>query len=155
MSGINGLKVDVQHLIVPDTAVHLPPTAADADILGVADRWAAALAAEDYGAAYGMTAHEPDFAWTPALIGNVINGYGSPEPHPGGPFRVTDLETAKGGPAPRHEVQWFDPVAIAGRLGVVWFDLPLNGAWSDLTATFAIWRPEDQIVLALNEIHVF
>ncbi len=140
---------------MPETAVRLAPDAADADILRIANRWAALLAEEDYGAAYGMTAHEPDFAWTPALIGTVINGYGSPEPHPDGPFRVTDLEAATGGPTPRHAVEWFDPVANAGRLGSVWFDLPLNGAWSDLTATFAIWKPDDRIVLALNEIHVF
>lgn len=135
--------------------MRLAPDAADADILKVANLWAALLVDEDYGAAYGMTAHEPDLAWTPALIGTVINGYGSSEPHPDGPFRVTDLKAATGGPMPRHAVEWFDPVAIAGRLGSVWFDLPLNGAWSDLTATFAIWKPDEQIVLALNEIHVF
>jgi len=56
---------------------------------------------------------------------------------------------------PRHEVERFDSPTPAGDIGEVWFDLPLNGVWSDLTATFAIYPLEDKIVLALNQIHVF
>lgn len=40
-------------------------------------------------------------------------------------------------------------------VGKVWYDLPLNGEWSDLTATFNILKSESHIVLELNEIHIF
>ncbi len=36
----------------------------------------------------------------------------------------------------------------------MWFDLPVNGEWSDLTATFQILRHGDALVLQLEDIHV-
>ena len=37
----------------------------------------------------------------------------------------------------------------------VWCDLPLNGAWSDLTATFSVQQRIGHAVLVLQQIHVF
>ena len=39
-------------------------------------------------------------------------------------------------------------------VGHVDFDLPLNGEWSDVTATFNIREVEDAWVLCLEDIHV-
>ena len=68
-------------------------------------------------------------------------------------------ESAVGGPRPRHEVdRWESPRDLGdGRLaiGQVWFDLPLDGEWSDLTATFEIQRAVGGVQLVLNDIHVF
>ena len=102
-----------------------------------------------------MTAHDPCYAWSASLIRQVIEGYGLPESHPAGPFRVTPLTDAKGGPRPRHEIDRYDKAAPSGAIAEAWFDLPLNGEWSDLTATFAVYPIGDELVLCLNEIHVF
>ncbi len=40
-------------------------------------------------------------------------------------------------------------------IGNVIYDLPLNGEWSDLSATFYILKKEEFITLELDEIHVF
>jgi hypothetical protein len=142
-------------LIVPPTVTRLSVSATDQEILTAARDWADALAAQDYERAYGMTAHDSHYAWSASLIRDVIEGYGLPERHPAGPFRVTPLEDAKGGPRPRHEVKRYDQAAPDGAVAEVWFDLPLNGEWSDLTATFAVCQVGDDLVLCLNEIHVF
>jgi hypothetical protein len=39
-------------------------------------------------------------------------------------------------------------------LGHAHYDLPLNGAWSDVTATFDILDTPDGLALALNDVHV-
>lgn len=53
-----------------------------------------------------------------------------------------------------------DPYAHHHRSGVIvigniWYDLPLNGYWSDLTASFDVLRYPDYLTLELQEIHVF
>jgi hypothetical protein len=139
----------------------LPIDATDDAILSVVRKWVAALAAGDFETAYAMTAHDPYYRWTPERIREVIAGYGLPEPAPDGiVHRVTPMETAEQDDVrPVHEVvRWKGPRRTEGgrdAIGEVRFDLPLDGAWSDLTATFEIQRGADDIVLVLNEIHVF
>jgi len=142
-------------LIVPATATRLTASASDQEILAVARDWAHALAAQDYERAYAVTAHDPYYAWSASLIRQVVEGYGFPEKQPAGPFRVTPLGDAKGGPRPRHKVRRYEKKAPNNAVAEAWFDLPLNGVWSDLTATFAVYPIGDELVLCLNEIHVF
>jgi hypothetical protein len=127
-------------------------SATDDEIRDVVDRWVTLLAQEDYERAFALTRHDAYFGWTPKLIESVINGYGLPEPHPSGEvFRVTDPKTAKGGPV-RAEVEREDgPEGCRGR---VYYDLPLNGEWSDLTAIFRLEHDREQLVVVLEEIHV-
>ena len=139
----------------------LPVSANDDQILQLAREWAEALSREDYQAAYDITAHDPYYQWTPDLMRTVIQNYGSTEPLADGSIcRVTPIDTAHGGPTPRHLVER-DAAAIspesngARSIGSVWFDIPLDGEWSDLTATFEIRSEEDLLHLVLNEIHVF
>ena len=139
----------------------LPVDAADEAILAAVREWVAALASGDFAAAFGMTAHDPYYRWTPDLVRDVIVGYGLPEPAPDGiEHRVTPVETAEVQDVhPRHEVtRWGNPRnAGNGRdaIGEVVFDLPLDGAWSDLTATFEIQQGSADVVLVLHEIHAF
>jgi len=142
-------------LILSENAVRLPREATDEEILALVGQWVELLAQGNYGAAYDVTAHEPYYQWTPELMRQTIEGYGFAEPHPAGPFRITSFASAKGGPKPRHRVERFETAQEDGRIGYVLFDLPLNGQWSDLTATFGVYRYEDRVVLSLNEIHVF
>lgn len=137
----------------------LPASATDEQILQIAREWADALARDDYEAAYNMTGHDPYYQWTPDLIRTVVSNYGGVEPlGDGSTCRVTPLDSAQGGPTPRHVVaRRTVPADASGArdLGAVWFDLPLDGEWSDLTATFEIVSEEDELHLVLNEIHVF
>lgn len=138
----------------------LPLDATDEQILNLVHQWVDLLAQERYDDAYALTAHDSYYEWTPGLMEAVITGYGLPEPASNGQiYRVTPEGTAAGGPIPRHEVDRYDGGLIAQtgeyRVGNVWFDLPLNGEWSDLTATFALNVRNDRLVLVLKDIHVF
>lgn len=126
----------------------LPENASDAEILNAVRAWAALLAAEEYAAAFALVECRPH--WTPELLRTVIRNYGFVEPMgDGSTYRVTPLESASGGPTPLHEVDRSD-----GRISV-WFDLPLNGEWSDLTATFDLEPRDGKLALVLDHIHVF
>jgi hypothetical protein len=124
----------------------------DEEILNHIEEWVSDLAAEDYVLAYKRTKHDPYYEWTPELIKKVINGYGLPEPHPSGEtFKVTPVKEAKG-ETPRQEV---DRGPYDGnRFGYVYYDLPLNGEWSDLTASFRLEKQDKNLVITLEEIHV-
>ena len=138
----------------------LPIGSSDDEILALIRAWAAALAEGNFNRAYALTAHDPYYHWTPDLIRDVIAGYGVPRSQANGlAHRVTALATATGPIKPRHEVRRFSEPRSLGAgiaaIGEVWFDLPLDGAWSDLTATFEIQRTEEHLRLVLNDIHVF
>jgi hypothetical protein len=121
--------------------------------------------------------------WTPELMRTLIQNYGSLESrHNDEVFKITSLEEAKVDPPkhmpPRHEVDRFQDDHSEGSVGViaggktteihssdtarrqttflgsVWFDLPLNGYWSDLTATLDLRVLNNQVVFELNDIHV-
>jgi hypothetical protein len=127
----------------------LPPDASDEQILDVVRRWVDHLAHERYDDALQVVdVREP---WTSELLETVIRNYGSIDPmYDGSTWRVTPLETASGGrPRPRHDVDRCDD----GR-AFVWFDLPLNGSWSDLTALFDVVPKEDGLHVVLDDVHV-
>jgi hypothetical protein len=131
----------------------LPVGATDDEVLAAVREWAALLAAERYDEAYDFLAHAPGEHWTPALLRAVVENYGSPAPRRDGRrVQVTPIETAGGGPAPRHEV---DREAVSpDEVASVWFDLPLNGEWSDLTALLSVRADGDALVLRLDDLHV-
>ena len=133
----------------------LAPTAEDAQILAVAREWVALLADERYEEAMALLS--PSDQWSPAMVQTWIQNYGWHEPPADGSvYRVTDLAAATGATAsfPRHEVDRFDHPAADGRVAAVWFDLPLNGRWSDLTATFVVRQLDQSLVLELDDVHV-
>ena len=145
----------MSELYVPDSAIRIPQRASDDQILDAVRDWVNALSQENYDRAFVLTAHETYYQWTPALLRKTIEGYGLPEPHPKGPFKVSPIETAAGHINPRHVVERFSETTENSPIGEIWFDLPLNGNWSDLTATFTIHRWNDGLVIALSEVHVF
>lgn len=126
----------------------------DTEIWEIVEAWVDDLACDDFESAFMRTGHSARNRWTPSLIRAVINGYGLPEPHPTGvAFDVTDRATATGR-APDREIERYE-VADTEIAGEVWVSLPLNGEWSDLTATFLIVREGSRERLLLDEIHVF
>ena len=131
--------------------IRLSRVPGDDELLSAVETWVADLVSSDYSAAISRTEHDPYYGWTADLLRRVIEGYGTPEPHPGGPFRVTDPAAALGCKRARVGREALPPGAIA----VVEYDLPLNGEWSDLTATFRVEPRGDATCLVLEEVHVF
>ncbi|TGQ64232.1 hypothetical protein EN829_020110 [Mesorhizobium sp. M00.F.Ca.ET.186.01.1.1] len=145
---------------MPDTKtalVHLARDASDEDILAVVRRWSDTLAVEDYEGALAMV-RAPD--WTVDLLQKTIAGYGHPEPTDR-VHKVTPLASARyypgdepvNNPWPRHEVDR-DTLPNGEPFISVWFDMPFDGYWSDVTATFDVDRDGDMLVLTLEMIHI-
>ena len=124
----------------------------DEEIIRHIETWIGKLADEDYVSAYNLVDHDPYYKWSPRLIEKVINGYGLPEPHPSGEvFKVTPISSALG-EEPTREIERNN--YKDNRIGYVMYDLPLNGKWSDLSATFRLENNEAGVKVILEEIHV-
>ncbi|MDN2678444.1 hypothetical protein [Janthinobacterium sp. SUN033] len=135
--------------------MHLPSAPSDTQILDIIDAWIADLARGDYACAHARTAHDAYYGWTPTLLRAVIEGYGSPQPYADGTvYRVTPAAQASGAP---HERCVERPASEDGGVPIAEarHALPLNGAWSDLTATFRVEGTALGATLVLQEIHVF
>ena len=130
--------------------VELPSNPTDQELLSVVDDWIDALVRGEYLAALTMVEHDPYYRWTPALLEAVIAGYGLPEPHPSGTvFRVRPRNSATGGPPARNVDR------DTGGAPQIEHSLPLNGEWSDLSATFRVESRGNSSAIVLEEVHVF
>ena len=123
--------------------------------------WIKLLSEEKYEEAYDLTTHDPYYQWTPVSIKRTINGYGLEEEIFDEEYRVTAIETAVLESVDHKvykDIMLFDtPLKHSPSfniVGDVHYDLPLNGQWSDLTASFKILQYSDFVALELNEIHV-
>jgi hypothetical protein len=127
----------------------------DDAVRSAVEQWVTLLADTRFADALAMLA--PSEQWKPELLATVVCNYGFVEPRGDGKtFTVTPLASATG-VGPRFDVSWFDkPVGSgwASIVGDVHYDLPLNGAWSDVTAIFNLVDTEQGLVLALDDVHV-
>lgn len=127
---------------------HLPKTASDADLISFVDDWARLLEAEDYLGAFAFTSHDPSMRWTPALVEQAIKSYDECNP--------SQKVTVEGKPtdvAQHKEVmRWPEP--RPGGIGLIWYDLNIDGSASDLTATFSIFDGPEGLTVQLEEISV-
>jgi len=135
-----------------------PPT--EDSVCAFAERWTARLADEDYEGAFAMLCRVDDYpgkSWVASAdeLHCWIRHYGSLTPLPGEPdHRVTPIASATG-------ERWandvdLDPMSqrypgYAGRLD--WW-LPLNGAWSDLQASFDLIDVGSRIAFVLVALRV-
>jgi hypothetical protein len=134
-------------------------------VRAVVERWVGLLVERKYAKAITMLAAtrpllDPPATetwWTPELLATVIQNYGSVEPREDRKTSaVTPIATAAGD-GPRFEVTWFEnPVGCGwgASVGQACYDLPLNGTWSDVTATFDIIETAEGLALALDQVHV-
>ncbi|WP_324672036.1 hypothetical protein [Hymenobacter sp. GOD-10R] len=142
--------------------IKLSHEASDEDLLDAVRAWVRLLASERYDEAYQYTYQDPYFEWSPDLIKSMIYGYGLPYIDGEEVFKVTPIALAvENGSSPRAEVFFHMPrkhridQTLVVVVAEIWFDLPLNGVWSDLTATFDVLFIPDCVSLELQEIHVF
>jgi hypothetical protein len=119
-------------------------------------KWFDCLARGDYEAAYDLTLHHPYYEWTPELMESIINGYGLPHENGETKYIVTDWRSASGIDS-GGELDLYEKHVESGghmQLGHAYYDMPLNGEWSDLSAVFRLVKLEDGAALLLEEIHV-
>jgi len=135
--------------------LHVESPDVESILLGWARRWCELLAAGELGHACAQL-DEPNTdgtVWTPEAISALVQEAFAPETnfgrrHPEGP-RFTSPRTAVG-----RERYLFG--AFADGSGF-WFDydVPLNGAFSDLTAQFEFsWRAPRMLAALLHDLHV-
>jgi hypothetical protein len=120
----------------------LDPT--DHEILETVDAWVEALTRGDYDRALALINAEPQ--WNADLLCRVVTNYGHFD-RPPGPHRVTSPAAAEGDPV--REVDRF-----ANGVVEAWYNLPLDGRWSDLTATISVERRAADSVLHLRDIRI-
>lgn len=139
----------------------LPPPADDEALLTLARDWVQLLAQDRFEEALAMLSlpadEEDRHGFAPDTLREWIANYGSWDPwRDGTAWRVTSMASATvpaDRPAfvPTAKVMRFD---ADPRSGVIELDVPLNGAWSDLTARFGFGPAGDGIGLVLQDIRV-
>lgn len=148
----------------------LPIDASDDEIKDLVVDWSELLADKRYADALSEFPHSTqEYDWTPELLERVIDGYGVVDPDPDviqglredhgvARFEVTTL---RGRPDRDQIVERsidVDARAAGGddELGWVhYFDVPLNGFLSHLTARFIVRRVgADRLTLEFYDLHV-
>ncbi len=135
----------------------LPSNATDADLLAVVGIWVDLLAAGEYAQAQAVLAHGVENRdWPPERVAAVIAAY---EPciqaRAEGAVRVTPVRTARVADfLPRRAVSRYKFDSRPAMEGMIHFDLPINGAWSDLMANFWIRRVTGGLALELWDLQV-
>ena len=121
--------------------------------------WLDLLTEEDYSEAYNLTEHDPYYEWTPASIEDFINGYGLPYEKGDTVYKVTDWRKVDNGKTHPMDISLFNSPSSEDnekfkRIGIVHYDIPMNGERSDLTVSFIILQADTYLTLELNDIHV-
>jgi hypothetical protein len=137
--------------------VTLPLDATDADLLAVVHSWVDLLAAGEYAQAQALLVRvEEERDWPPERVAEVIAAYQPcPPARTEGAVRVTSVRTARVADfLPRQAVSRWGEGCRPGVVGDIHFDLPINGAWSDLMANFFFRRVAGGLALELWDLHV-
>ena len=99
-----------------------------------------------------------DVKWTPELILEIVSDTFSPESrfyrlHPEGPMFTSPYDLEEQTWLIR---DWLESGLGVENKGVFYFDynVPLNGAWSDLSALFEFHRRENGCVVVLRDLEV-
>lgn len=109
--------------------------------------WINLLADEKYAQAAEFLLEEGECKWTAELLREVISNHQISNDQVS-PSQVTRENETKGGLLPRHDIIW------DGFAGEAWYDMPLLGEWSDLTAVFAIKSSLAGAHLILEQLRV-
>ncbi len=145
----------------PIQPVRIPLDSSDETILAVARRWTEYLVAEDYSKAFRMLKDIPGRSWVSSAedLRVHIQNYGSPDPIAGEPIcKVTPVGSAIGQPwnwlpkITQHAEK--DTYRCPRCRGLLEWELPLNGEWSDLIAFFNLMNDGGELVFVLAALRV-
>lgn len=136
-----------------------PFTATEQDFYRFIINWVGLLAQRKYQEAYDSVLQYDYYEWTPTLMESIVNGYGMDYEEGQTKYEVTSPDKAVG-EGNGFDVMWYEGEVVnfvegRERLAELWYDLPLNDEWSDLTVTFDLVKCSDGLYLQLKEIHVF
>ncbi len=141
--------------------VELKNPATKTDIENAILAWMDLLAEKKYSEAFDFTLHDQYYQWSPESIENIINGYGLPFDNEISEKCLVTKWNFAIHETSRHykDIDLFDTPREYTDLtylviGDACYDLPIDGKWSDLTATFKILKSDYFTTLELNEIHV-
>ncbi len=130
----------------------LPLDASDREILDFVQDWIQLLANGDYTSAVQVLRQHDRWPWDPELLEKIIQGYGVPSPCDSGEvFQVTPMAEAQGEPSPPEVTRDRGP---GQRVGWVFHELPLNGEWSDVAASFGLDEVDGGLYLVLEQLRV-
>jgi hypothetical protein len=103
----------------------------------VIDQWLAKLCDHDFEGAIALLV--PRTKWNATLLETAIRNRGV-------------VTASASGPGPRFVVDWFGRARRDGCIGIAEIQLPINGAWSDVTSTFNVLETDDGLRLALEDV---
>ncbi len=136
----------------------IPLTSEKETIIATVEEWVDLLVAKQYQAALDFIYPIPYPEWTADYLENWIKNYGFDQPlKDGRTVEITPRETAKGKQYNRdYEIYELHVDEVTGLevIGMVHYDVPLDGEWSDLTAQFNICKYEGGLVLDMQGLHV-
>lgn len=129
----------------------LPTEASDETILAAIEEWVGLLVEERYEEAHHffVDVENNPWEWSPQLLQTIIRTGVFADEH--GRNRVTPIDQARGGLIPHRDVNRHDDNP---QKGYIWFDLPLNGQWSDVTALLTFRIINQRLVIELESIDV-
>jgi hypothetical protein len=120
----------------------------ESGLLEITRHWVNVLASEDYDAVfntlgYAMAYQSPELTGAERIKSEIKN-YRSEKYYPGvTDFSVSDWDSANGGkPNPYRLIRFYKPNDLKIK-ATIEFDLPLNGKWSDLQASFVVFEIEN------------
>jgi len=125
-------------------------------VLEFVEKWIELLSNGQYREAYDQLSQPPHDTWSPELLEDVTSSY-ELSPSAGDLSETSRVTSVTGARVvdyrPDKDVDWYEgnPDSNAG---MVHYSIPINGIWSDLTATFRIQRINDGVVLQLEDMHV-
>ncbi len=127
------------------------------EVLPFVHDWVELLAQDRYEEAVQIVGHPIGVVLTAEMLRQLVANYGILEPrNDGRTFCATSPSSAVSAhetSTPYRDVKW-DKGENGLFVGHVHFDVPLDGKWSDLTATFWVHERENGYVLQLEDLHV-
>jgi hypothetical protein len=142
----------------------LPSNATDDELRQLVVEWSENLAAGQFAEALSMfpySKHSFDVDWTPDALASWIANFGCDESFDGEAHRITSIASMRNPEefvrtsieVDRENLYGLDPSTYVGMIH--FYNVPLDGARSDLTARFHIMKTgENRLTLEFLDIHI-
>jgi hypothetical protein len=136
----------------------LPLNANKEELITAVEEWVDLLVAKKYQEALRFIYPIPYPEWDAQYFENWIVNYGFDQPlKDGSTVEITPRSQAKGKQYNRefeaYETQIDDNTGLEV-IGMIFYDMPLDGRWSDLTAQISVCKFENSLVLDMHGLHV-
>lgn len=136
----------------------IPLHASEEVLIKAVEEWVDLLVAKKFQEALDFIYPIPYPEWNAGYLERWIGNYGFDQPlKDGSKVEITSRVDAKGNQYSR-EYEPCDPHIDEATglevVGMVFYDVPLDGEWSDLTAQFQVCELKGELVLDMHGLHV-